>query len=112
MQLRHTDDGLVRPGDATSVPGTDAHARILGEAASMVVHIWVQTVSPLTGYAAEAGGQAIRFAGWLGLLRVLSESVGPAPVPSNLLREFAARGDSELREHVRDVGLHGALGDE
>jgi hypothetical protein len=37
-----------------------------------VVRIAIDNVHPLTGTAAAGGGEALRFEGWLGLLRALS----------------------------------------
>lgn len=78
----------------------------------MVLRIRIETIRPLTGYAGREGRAAAHFAGWLGLLRVLADTVGSPSVSQNLVGEFAPRRDAELGEDVRDVRFDRALGDE
>ena len=79
----------------------------------MVLRIRVQTIRPLTGYAGREGQAAIPFAGWLGLLRVLAESLqSSSPLAPDLVGEFSPRGDPQLGERMGDVGLDRSLRDE
>jgi hypothetical protein len=53
----------------------------------MLIRISIEKAEPLTGTAATAGNRPLPFAGWLELLRVISELVGvaggtgPSPPP-------------------------------
>lgn len=80
--------------------------------AGPMITITLESQDPPCGMASTERGDAVRFEGWLGMLRVLSdlvaaseslspESVGfPDPGAARFRRELDPRGDSELSEHV------------
>jgi hypothetical protein len=45
----------------------------------VLISVWIEASQPLAGTAAIEGGEPLRFDGWLGLLRVVSELVDAAP---------------------------------
>jgi hypothetical protein len=47
-------------------------------AAAVLIRLWIEGSQPLAGTAAIEGGEALRFEGWLELLRVVSELVAAA----------------------------------
>ena len=82
------------PGLNTGAPGLNAHpanggsarrrsrrarSRRPGEAAPVLIRLWIEGSQPLAGTAATEGSEPLRFDGWLELLRVISELVATAP---------------------------------
>ncbi len=64
------------------------------------VHLEVEQTRPLVGQARVGEEEvATPFAGWLELLRILSDLLAHHP------RELDAAGDRKLGEEVRDVGF-------
>ena len=45
----------------------------------MLISIWIEGSEPLVGTAAIAGGEPLRFDGWLELLSVVSELIDAGP---------------------------------
>jgi hypothetical protein len=55
-----------------------ARSRHPWEAAAVLIRLWIESSQPLAGTAATEGSKPLRFDGWLGLLRVVSELVAAA----------------------------------
>ena len=83
-----------------------------GRDGSVVLRIRIETIRPLTGTAGREGQAAMHFAGWLGLLRLLADTVGSSSVAQDMVGELAPRRDPEFGEDVRDVRFHCSLRDE
>lgn len=70
----------------------------------MDIRISIENRQPPTGTIGLAGASTHPFAGWLQLLRVLSDLVGgPQGVRSG---ELDPRSDAELGQDVRHVGVN------
>jgi hypothetical protein len=69
----------------------------LSGAAAVLMRVWIEGSQPLAGAGAVEGGEALRFEGWLELLRVVSELVAAGTTDSR---------DSETteRDHGRKSG--------
>jgi hypothetical protein len=57
-------------------------SRGLGEAADVLIRVWIERPQPLAGTAATEGAEPVPFDGCLELLRVISELVAAAPLGS------------------------------
>ncbi len=57
------------------------------ERGPIVIRIAIEKQQPLTGRATAAGGEQLRFEGWLGLLSVLSKLVGSTSETGNRSEE-------------------------
>ncbi len=77
-----------------------------------MITIKLDNQEPPCGVVSDEHGQAVRFEGWLGMMRVLSDLVAraeslspecvgfPDPSAARFRRELDPRGDSQLGEHV------------
>jgi hypothetical protein len=77
-----------------------------------MITIKLESQDPPCGVASDEQGDAVRFEGWLGMMRVLSDLVArseslspecvgfPDPGAARFRRELDARGDSQLPEYV------------
>jgi len=75
----------------------------------MIVRIFFDGSDPPTGRAGIPGKDDVAFTGWLGLLGALSSLCAGSGLtaPEELRGQPDARGDPELGEDVREMGLDG-----
>jgi len=54
---------------------------VCGESTSVVIRIRIQRLEPLTGAAATGDGAELVFEGWMELIGVVAELLGPPDLP-------------------------------
>ncbi len=97
-----------------TTPATSGRSRMFRRSAlatlpRMVITITVESKDPFSGSIAGEG-RAVTFAGWLALLRLLSEFASDHDLegsPRGFGGELDPGRQPELSEDVRDVGLDG-----